>query len=168
MVRIQNMRSLAFKLIPSEFFEKLIILSKIDESNFFEKCVLELCRTAMFKPRQIESSVFFLLDHNGQTQIYRLVSGQPDEHLLRKGDFPMKDDDCPWQMPPLTHVWIRLIPGIRKINHMCTPTHHTKSPLLQRRSYFLEYLSTENSSNIITSNQLPLLIFLFLSVNLTI
>ena len=29
------------------------------ENNFFEKCVLELCRTAMIKPRQIERSVFF-------------------------------------------------------------------------------------------------------------
>ena len=59
MVRIQNMRPLAFKLIPWEFFEKLIILSKMDENNFFEKCVLELCRTAMIKPRQIERSCFF-------------------------------------------------------------------------------------------------------------
>jgi len=40
-------------------FEKLIISSKIDKSNFFEKCVLELCRTAMIKPRQIERSDFF-------------------------------------------------------------------------------------------------------------
>ena len=56
MVRIQNMRSLAFKLIPGEFFEKFIILSKMDENNFFEKCVLELCRTAMIKPKQIKCS----------------------------------------------------------------------------------------------------------------
>ena len=64
----------------------------MDENNFFEKCVLELCRTAMIKPRQIECSGFFLLDHNGQTQIYRLVSGQ---RLWRKRDFLMKYDVCP-------------------------------------------------------------------------
>ena len=75
MVRIQNMTPLAFNLIPWEFFEKLIILSKMDEDNFFKKCVLELCRTAMIKPRQIERSGFFLLGHNRQTQIYRLVRG---------------------------------------------------------------------------------------------
>ena len=70
MFRIQNMRPLAFKLIPWEFFEKLIILSKMDKNIFFEKCVLKLCRTAMIKPRQIERSGFFLLDHNGQTWVY--------------------------------------------------------------------------------------------------
>ena len=59
MVRIQNMRPLAFKLLPWEFFEKFIILSKMDENNFFEKCVLELCRTAMIKPRRIKRSGFF-------------------------------------------------------------------------------------------------------------
>ena len=31
----------------------------MDENNFFEKCVLELCRTVMIKPRQIERSGFF-------------------------------------------------------------------------------------------------------------
>ena len=67
MVRIQNMRPLAFKLIPWEFFEKLIILSKMDENIFVEKCVLKLCLTAMIKPRQIEPSGFFLLDSNLQT-----------------------------------------------------------------------------------------------------
>ena len=65
----------------------------MDENNFFEKCVLELCRTAMIKPRQIERSGFFLLDHNGQTQIYRLVSGQSDAWLWRNRDFPTEDDD---------------------------------------------------------------------------
>ena len=93
MVRIQNMRPLAFKLIPWESFEKLIILSKMAENNFFEKCVLELCRTAMIKPRQIECSGLFLLDHNGQTWIYRLVSGQSDAWLWRNRDFPTEDDD---------------------------------------------------------------------------
>ena len=65
----------------------------MDENNFFEKCVLELCRTAMIKPRQIERSGFFLLDHNGQTWIYRLVSGQSDAWLWRNRDFPTEDDD---------------------------------------------------------------------------
>ena len=47
----------------------------------------------MTKPRQIERSVFFLLDQNGQTQIYRLVSGQLDVWLWRNCDFSTKDDD---------------------------------------------------------------------------
>ena len=93
MVRIQNMRPLAFKLIPWEFFEKLIILSKMEENNFLEKCVLELCRTAMIKPRHLERSGFFLLDHNGQTRIYRLVLGQSDAWLWRNRDFQTDDDD---------------------------------------------------------------------------
>ena len=93
MVRIQNMRPLAFKLIPWESFEKLIILSKMAENNFFEKCVLELCRITMIKPRQIECSGLLLLDHNGQTWIYRLVSGQSDAWLWRNRDFPTEDDD---------------------------------------------------------------------------
>ena len=31
----------------------------MDKNNFFEKCVLELCRTAMITPRQIECPGFF-------------------------------------------------------------------------------------------------------------
>ena len=58
-----------------------------------EKFALELCQTAIIKPRQIERSGFFLLDHNEQTQIYRLVSGQLDAWLLRNRDFLTKDDD---------------------------------------------------------------------------
>ena len=37
------------------------------EDDDLEKCALELFRTAKIKPRQIERSGFFLLDHNGQT-----------------------------------------------------------------------------------------------------
>ena len=79
-------------------------MSKIVEDRQFcylEKGVLELHRAATIKPRKIECSVFFLLDHNGQAQVYRLVSGQLDERLWRKRDFPMKDDDC---APALTRV----------------------------------------------------------------
>merc|ERR1711942_364827 len=65
----------------------------MDENNFSEKCVLELCRTAMIKPIQIERSGFFLLNHNRQTQIYRLVSGQSDVWLWRNRDFPTEDED---------------------------------------------------------------------------
>ena len=65
----------------------------MDENNFFEKCVLELFRTAMIKPRQIERSGFFLLDHNGQIRIYRLVSGQSDAWLWRNRDFLTEEDD---------------------------------------------------------------------------
>ena len=34
---------------------------------YLEKGVLELHQAATIKPRKIERSVFFLLDHNGQT-----------------------------------------------------------------------------------------------------
>ena len=56
--------------------------------------LLELCRAATTKPWQIEHSVFFRPDHNGQTWIYRLVSGSSDFRLLRKRDFPTEDDVC--------------------------------------------------------------------------
>ena len=46
--------------------------------RYLKKGALELYRAATTKPRQIERSVFFLVDHNGQTRVYRLVSGQPD------------------------------------------------------------------------------------------
>ena len=53
-----------------------------------------LCRATTTKPRQIERSSFFLLDHNGKTRIYRLVSGSFDVSLQRKRDSPMEEDDC--------------------------------------------------------------------------
>ena len=53
-----------------------------------------LCQTATTKPRQIERSTFFLLDHDGQTRIYRLVSGSFDVPLRRKHDSPMEEGDC--------------------------------------------------------------------------
>ena len=55
---------------------------------------LELCRAATIKPRQIELSIFFLLDHNKQTRVYRLVLGPLDVWLWRKRDSPMEEDDC--------------------------------------------------------------------------
>ena len=58
-----------------------------------------LCRAATTKPRQIERSSFFLLDHKGKTRIYRLVSGSCDVRLRRKRDSPMEEDDCP-PIPP--------------------------------------------------------------------
>ena len=62
-------------------------------NSVFGKGVIELCQAATIKPRQIECSGFFVVDHNGQTRVYRLVSGQPDEQLWRQCDFPIKDDD---------------------------------------------------------------------------
>ena len=53
-----------------------------------------LCRAATTKPRQIERSSFFLLDHNDKTRIYRPVSGSFDVLLRRKRDSPMEEDDC--------------------------------------------------------------------------
>merc|ERR1711875_121500 len=78
---------------PENFLKNCSFCRKWMKIIFFEKCVLELCRTAMIKPRQIERSGFFLLDNNGQTQIYRLVSGQSDVWLWRDRDFPTEDDD---------------------------------------------------------------------------
>ena len=40
-------------------------------------------------------SIFFLLDNDGQTQVYRLVSGQTDVQLLRNGGFPTEGDNLP-------------------------------------------------------------------------
>ena len=62
--------------------------------KILKKGILEFRRTATIKPRQIELSGFFLLEHNGQTQVYRLFSGQSDIQLWRKRDFPTKDDVC--------------------------------------------------------------------------
>ena len=94
MFKIQNMRVLAYKLVPREFFEESVILSKMDKNCFFGKMhPLELRRTAMLKPRQIERSGFLLLDHNGQTRVNRLVSGQRIVQLWRNCDFPTGDDD---------------------------------------------------------------------------
>ena len=40
-------------------------------------------------PEQKEG-LFFLMDNNGQTQIYRLVSGQPEVRFQRNRDLPAK------------------------------------------------------------------------------
>ena len=53
-----------------------------------------LCRAATTKPRQIECSNFFLLDHKGKAWIYRLVSGSYDVRLWRKRDSLVEEDDC--------------------------------------------------------------------------
>ena len=66
-----------------------------------EKGALKLCRVTKIKLRQIERSGersgehsgYFLLDHNGQTRVYRLVSGPPDVWLRRNHDSLMEDDD---------------------------------------------------------------------------
>ena len=60
-----------------------------------------LCRAATTKPRQIERSGFFLLDHNGKTWIYRLIPGSFDVPLRRKTRF---SDGVWWLRPP---PWIR-------------------------------------------------------------
>ena len=59
-----------------------------------------LCRAATTKPRQIERSSFFLLDHKGKTWIYRLVTGSCDVRLRRKRDSPVEEDDCAPPHPP--------------------------------------------------------------------
>ena len=55
--------------------------------RYLEKGALELYRAATTKPRQIERSGFFLLDHNGKSRIYRLVPGSFDVLLRRKTRF---------------------------------------------------------------------------------
>ena len=63
--------------------------------RYLEKGALELYRAATTKPRQIERSGFFLLDHNGQTRVYRLVLSPSDVRLWRKRDSPIEEEDCP-------------------------------------------------------------------------
>ena len=54
-------------------FGNLIILTKIRKNRqkpqyrYLEKGAVELHRAVTTKPRKIERSDFFLLDHNGQT-----------------------------------------------------------------------------------------------------
>ena len=43
---------------------------------------------------QIERSGLFLLDHNGQTQVYSLVSGPPDVRVWSKHNSPIEEEDC--------------------------------------------------------------------------
>ena len=63
--------------------------------HYLEKGGLELCRAATTKLRQIEWSGLFLIDHNGQTQVYRSVSGPPDVQLRRnRYSLTKGDDDC--------------------------------------------------------------------------
>ena len=90
MFRVPKIGPLAFKLVPWERFEKSVILWKIGKSLFLGKWVIELCLTRTIKLRYIERSVFFLLDPNGQTWVYRLVSDQPDVRLWRNPDFPTR------------------------------------------------------------------------------
>ena len=68
---------------------------------YLKKGALELYQAAMTKPMQIERSGFFLLDHNGQTRVYRLVSGQPVVWLKQTRDFPTEFDKAP---PPLANL----------------------------------------------------------------
>ena len=56
--------------------------------------VLELHQAATTKPRRIERSGLLLLDHNGQTRVYRLDLGPADVPLRRKRDSKMEEDDC--------------------------------------------------------------------------
>ena len=66
---------------PDVWFKRNHDLSTEDDD--LEKCILELCQTAMIKPRQIDRYGFFRLDHNWQTRVYRLVLGQQDIWLWR-------------------------------------------------------------------------------------
>ena len=65
-----------------------------------EKGALELRRATTTKPRQIEYSGLFLMDHNGQTRVYRRVLGPTNVQLRRKPDSLMEEDA--W--PPLTEL----------------------------------------------------------------
>ena len=67
--------------------------NNLSQFCYLEKGVLKLCRAAMIKPRKIERSVFFLLDHNGQTQDYRLVWVPTEVRFRRNCDFPTVVDN---------------------------------------------------------------------------
>ena len=87
MARTQKVRPLAFKLVLWEFFEKLIILVKINENCSLEKFILKLRQTATINLRQIER------DHNGQSRVCTVIWGQLDVRLWRNCDFPTEDED---------------------------------------------------------------------------
>ena len=67
---------------------------KSAKTHYLEKGVFEFCRASTIKPRRIECSVFFSTGQNGQTLVYRLVSGQLDVWLWRKHNFLKEDNDC--------------------------------------------------------------------------
>ena len=79
------------------WFWKFSFLQGLDlYINGLEKCLLELRETGTIKLRT-DREFFFLLDHNRQTRIYRLVSSQTDVRLWRNHNFLTEDDDC---LPP--------------------------------------------------------------------
>ena len=98
--RIKNMRPLALNL-SSEMFLKIKEfcqkLSKIVVNLNFAiwKKVLSNFVGLLCSNQERYSALVFLLDHNGQTRVYRLVLGPLDIRLWRKHDSPTKEDDCP-------------------------------------------------------------------------
>ena len=87
--RIQQTRPLVFNLLSEKFLKTREFGPKFWKSQFsnLEKYVLKIKRV------YIELSEFFLIIHNGRTQVYRLVSGQLEVWLQRNRDYPKKEDD---------------------------------------------------------------------------
>ena len=105
------MRPLAVKSVPREVIEKLAILSKIAKNIFLEKCALKLYWTATIKPTKTECSGYFLPDHNGQTSVYTLVSGQPNVPLWRNRNFLTEDEE--FEKSVLELCWTAMIKHIQ-------------------------------------------------------
>ena len=87
-----NMRPLALKLVPWEFFENLGILSKIVKNGHDQT---NTDRAFCF---------YFILDHKRQTRVHRLVLGPMDVRLRINRDSPTEEDDC--AHPALTRIYI--------------------------------------------------------------
>ena len=74
---------------------KIVKDRRKSQFRYLENGVLELRRAAKIKPRKIEPSGFFLLDHNRETRVFRLVWGTPDVWLLKNWDSPTEEEDAP-------------------------------------------------------------------------
>ena len=90
-------RPLALKIGPWEFLENMEFCRKslkiVKILLFGKRCSRTLSgrHASTEKDRALW---FFLLDHNGQTWIYRLVWGPTEVRFRRNRDFPTEDDNC--------------------------------------------------------------------------
>ena len=73
--------------------------SWVDQFSIFEAMASSLIQRLAFqflhcRSFQVRRRPCFLLDHNGQTRVYRLVLGPMNVLLRKKHDYLMEEDDC--------------------------------------------------------------------------
>ena len=111
------MRPLAFKLLPwefLEFFQKS--LKSVKNLNFaIWKKVFSI------KLRKIEHSAFFLLDHNGQNQVYTLVWGPTEVRFRRNHDFPTVEYNNAPPLGKLGLIWLQKGQAWQKLHWQLSP-----------------------------------------------